>query len=92
MTTRTTIRHLNLAKTKRCGPSFRKIQQQGYATSIEEYREGVSVISVPVFNAEGVVIAVITLCSSTYRFADAIQCRAMLTVLIRIRDKLRSKL
>jgi DNA-binding IclR family transcriptional regulator len=44
------------------------IRQQGYDWSFEEFTEGLAVVSAPIFDAQGVVIASIYVCGPTMRF------------------------
>ena len=44
------------------------IQAQGYDWSFEEFTEGLAVVSAPIFDAQGVVIASIYVCGPTLRF------------------------
>ncbi len=51
--------------------AFRKelaaIRKRGYATDLEEFREGISAISAPVFNSAGQVVGALTMVAPTFR-------------------------
>lgn len=68
------------------------IRTQGYATSHEEYREGVNGISVPVQNANGDLVAALTVYGPTFRMSDPVCRRHILTILNQTRDRLGKKL
>jgi DNA-binding IclR family transcriptional regulator len=43
------------------------VRQQGYATDFEEFQEGISAVSAPVFNSEGHVIATLSIVGPAFR-------------------------
>lgn len=69
-----------------------KIRPQGYATSDEEYREGVSGISVPVQNTNGDLVAALTVYGPTFRMIEPLRREEILSILNQTRDRLRRKL
>ena len=44
-----------------------KVRKQGYATDIEEFQEGISAVSAPVFNSEGHVFATLSIVGPAFR-------------------------
>ena len=73
------------------------IRALGYATSREEYREGVSGISVPVWNRSypnyhHEAIAALTVYGPTFRLADSVRREQILRILHQTRDILGRKL
>jgi len=43
------------------------VRKQGYATDFEEFQEGISAVSAPVFNSEGQVIGTLSIVGPAFR-------------------------
>ena len=81
-----------IAETHILQSEITKIQQQEYATSHEEYREGVSGISVPVQNGNRDVVAALTVYGPSFRMREPLRREEILSILNQTRDRLRRKL
>jgi DNA-binding IclR family transcriptional regulator len=47
------------------------VRKQGYATDFEEFQEGISAVSAPVFNAEGQVVATLSIVGPAFRMTKS---------------------
>jgi IclR family transcriptional regulator, KDG regulon repressor len=57
----------SILKPKLCQNELTAVREQGFATDFEEFQQGISAVSAPVFNSEGQVVATLSIVGPAFR-------------------------